>query len=134
ADAGERYLAALDESDRYARSARLLTMAPPQSHQTFRRWYVRGLIDQLRAISAGGAPVPPKPFPQVLAEEVDQLSTLRIGWDRLQLLQKVTAELTGRDSVDDIARTVVDNATTFLGAPSARVYLVQGDSLRTVAI
>jgi anti-sigma regulatory factor (Ser/Thr protein kinase) len=36
ADAGERYLAALDEADRYARSAHLLTLAPPVSHRVFR--------------------------------------------------------------------------------------------------
>ena len=40
AGAGERYLAALDEADRWARSAHLLTLAPPASHRVFRQWYV----------------------------------------------------------------------------------------------
>ena len=47
ADAGERYLAALDEADGYARAARLLTLAAPRSHQIFRRWYIQTLVDQL---------------------------------------------------------------------------------------
>ncbi|MDP9182573.1 MAG: GAF domain-containing protein, partial [Actinomycetota bacterium] len=76
ADAGERYLEALDESDRYARASRLLTLAPPASHRAFRRWYVQALVDQLRAVARGDdAPLPPL-FPQVLAEEVNRLSTM----------------------------------------------------------
>lgn len=73
ADAAERYLAALDEADRYARAARLLTMASPMSHRTFRRWYVGSLVDQLRAIGAGRPPVAPEPLSMVLAAQVDQL-------------------------------------------------------------
>lgn len=78
ADAGERYLAALDEADQYARSARLLTIAAPLSHQTFRRWYVGSLVEQLRALGAGRVPDPPVPLPTVLAARLDQLEeTLR---------------------------------------------------------
>ena len=62
AEAGERYLAALDEADRYARAARLLTLAAPRSHQDFRHWYVQCLVDQLRAVSLGVAPPPISPF------------------------------------------------------------------------
>lgn len=62
ADAGERYLAALDEADRYARDARLLTMAAPLSHRRFRRWYVGALIEQLRAVAEGRTVSPPPPF------------------------------------------------------------------------
>lgn len=72
-EAGEHYLAALDEADRYARSAHLLTMAPPLSHRTFRRWYVTSLIDQLRAIREGRRPEPPEPLPSVLAARLDEL-------------------------------------------------------------
>lgn len=73
ADAAERYLAALDEADRYARSARLLTLAPPMSHRAFRRWYVGSLVEQLRAIAAGLTPEPPQPLSMFLAAELDQM-------------------------------------------------------------
>ena len=63
ADAGERYLAALDEADRYARAARLLTVAAPEPHRIFRRWYVQSLVDQLRAVAAGEAMPEPTPLP-----------------------------------------------------------------------
>ena len=73
ADAGEHYLAALDEADQYARGARLLTLAPPLSHQAFRRWYVRSLVAQLRSLGAGRVPDPPEPLPAVLAARLDEL-------------------------------------------------------------
>jgi anti-sigma regulatory factor (Ser/Thr protein kinase) len=73
ADAGEHYLAALDEADRYARSAHLLTMAAPLSHRTFREWYVGALVDQLRAVAAGRVPEPPVPLPTVMAALLDEL-------------------------------------------------------------
>lgn len=55
ADAGERYLTALDQADRYARSAHLLTLAPPRIHREFRQWYVRTIIEQLRTMAQGTA-------------------------------------------------------------------------------
>ncbi len=67
ADAGEEYLRALDEADRYARRARLLTLETPPLHRTFRRWYVHALVDQLRAASAGR---PPPPVPR-FAEQTE---------------------------------------------------------------
>jgi anti-sigma regulatory factor (Ser/Thr protein kinase) len=76
ADVGERYLAALEEADRYARAARLLTMAPPPSHRTFRRWYVGALIDQVRAQAARRAPAPPQPLAEVLAAQIDDLEPI----------------------------------------------------------
>jgi GAF domain-containing protein len=45
----------------------------------------------------------------------------------------VTGELTGVNSVEDIAATVVDNACAFLGALSGRVLLLNDGVLRTVA-
>jgi anti-sigma regulatory factor (Ser/Thr protein kinase) len=74
ADAGERYLAALDDVDRYAREIRLLTLAPPPAHRAFRRWYVQAIVDQLRAVGRGEQPPLPPLFPQVLAEEVNRLA------------------------------------------------------------
>jgi serine phosphatase RsbU (regulator of sigma subunit)/anti-sigma regulatory factor (Ser/Thr protein kinase) len=135
AAAGERYLAALDEADRYARAARLLTLAPPSTHRVFRRWYVQSLVDQLKALARGEKPPPATPFQRALATEVERLSSLEVSWDRLQLLQKVTAELTGARTVTEIAATVVDNAAEFLGADSGRIYLTTADRrLRSVAV
>jgi hypothetical protein len=74
--AGLRYLAALDEADRQARAARLLTVAAPPSHRLFREWYVRALVDQLRAASRGEGPPPIKTFSLVLADELDRLTDI----------------------------------------------------------
>lgn len=73
AEAGEQYLEALEEADRYAHAARLLTLAPPLSHQAFRRWYVRSLVEQLRALGSGRVPDPPEPLPSVLASRLDEM-------------------------------------------------------------
>lgn len=135
ADAGEEYLAVLDEADRQARSAQLLTLEAPPIHKIFRRWYVRSLLNQIRA-QAYGEPAPAaQSLLQVLTGEVSQLTDLRRAAERLHLLQKVTAELTGADSVEDIARTVIRNATDLLGISSGTVFLLGEDSmLRSVAI
>jgi hypothetical protein len=74
ADAGERYLAALDQADRYARAAHLLTLAAPPEHRLFRLWYVQAVVVQLRACARGETPPPTRPFDVVLAEEVGNLS------------------------------------------------------------
>ncbi|HVS69325.1 MAG TPA: ATP-binding protein [Mycobacteriales bacterium] len=74
ATAGLRYLAAVDEADRRARSARLLTIAAPPSHRLFREWYVRALVDRLRAASRGAPPPPVMTFSMVLAGELDRVS------------------------------------------------------------
>ena len=135
ADAGERYLAALDEADRHARAARLLTLAAPRSHRVFRHWYVRSLVDQLRAASQDRAPTSVEPFPTALVDEVERLGWLEEAWARLQLLQKVTGELTEGVTVTDVASTVVDNVFEFLGVDTARVFLLTDDRvLRSVAV
>lgn len=134
ADAGERYLAALDEIDRQSRSARLLTLAPPRSHVAFRRWYLRGLIDQLRAAARGQSLDPPVPFPQVLADQVDELAALLETQTRLRLLQSITRRLTEARSVDEMARVVTDRAATHEGVRSARVLLrTDHGTLKSVA-
>jgi GAF domain-containing protein len=70
----------------------------------------------------------------VLGEEVSALAELRHAWDRLQLLQKVTGELTAAASAEDISATVIDNAREFLGALAGRVFLLGDDRLlRSVA-
>jgi serine phosphatase RsbU (regulator of sigma subunit)/anti-sigma regulatory factor (Ser/Thr protein kinase)/uncharacterized protein YigA (DUF484 family) len=135
ADAGEQYLSALDEADGYARAARLLTLAAPRPHQIFRRWYIQALVDQLRAAAKGERTPPPEPFPSALAREVERLSTLEDTWEKLQLLQKVTGDLTKATSVTDVASTVVNHAFEFLGVDTARVFLLTDDRvLRSVAV
>ena len=134
ADAGERYLAALDEADRYARSAHLLTLAPPPVHRIFRRWYVQSIVDQLRALSRREEPVPPRPFQVVLTEEVTKLADAADALSRLALLQKVTGELADAISAQEMSQIVVDNAVQFLGVETARVRLLTDDAtLRSVA-
>lgn len=134
ADAGERYLAALDEIDRQSRSARLLTLAPPRSHVAFRRWYLRGVIDQLRAAARGEPLQPPAPFPQVLAEQVDELAALLETQIRLRLLQSITRRLTEASSVDEMGEIVAERAATYQGVRSVRILLrTDHDTLKSVA-
>ncbi len=134
AAAGERYLAALDKVDAYARSAALLTLETPPAHRVFRQWYVQGLIDRLRALAAGG-PLPVVPsFPQALAAEVGRLSELRDVSDRLTRLQLVTGELSQARSVADIAGTLTVSASRYLDAVSAAVHLVRGGHLEWLKV
>ena len=123
ADAGERYLAALDEADRYARSAHLLTLAPPASHRVFRHWYVRSVVNQLRAAGRGEAPPPPEPLAAVLADEVDRLSRLEDVAARLELLQKLTSSLAAATGADEMATLLAEQAARYPGVESVRVYL-----------
>jgi hypothetical protein len=68
ADAGEEYLAALDEADQYAREARLLTLASPPAHRAFRLWYVSSLVAQLRAAGRGEPVLAAPSFEEYLRE------------------------------------------------------------------
>lgn len=124
ADAGERYLAALDEIDKHSRAAQLLTLVPRASHRAFRRWYLRALIDQLRARGRGETPQPTPPFSQVLATAIDDLSNLVELQSRLELLQDVTARLVEADTVEQMAEIVADRAAAYEGVESVRVYTV----------
>ena len=134
AEAGERYLAALDQADRYARASDLLTLASPRVHRLFRQWYVRSLVAQLRALAAGREPPPTKPFQLVLAAEIAALEVKADVSGQLAILQKVTSELAGAEEADEMARIVVDNAVRFLGVETARVRLLAEDGmLRSVA-
>ena len=75
AQAGEEYLRALDETDRWARGTRLLTLETPPVHKVFRHWYVQTLVDQLRAAAAGRSAPVVTPFPQRLAEALELASS-----------------------------------------------------------
>lgn len=134
ATAAENYMQALDESDRYARAARLLTLAAPPAHQVFRRWYLSQVVTQLRAYEEGRQPPPPPSFADALTEEVTRLAPMREAWDRLQLLEKVTGELRNAPTVDQVARIFTRNAVELLGALVVRVYLLGDDGImRAVA-
>lgn len=133
ADAGEKYLAALDEADRYARNTRLLTLETPPVHKIFRRWYVQTLVDQLRAKAAGRPTPEAATFPQRLAEALTRLAPLEAQATRLEVLQKITGELTGAASVEQVARIVVRNAAQALGAHNAIVYVLVGHNELRVA-
>ncbi len=126
ADAGERYLAALDEADRYARSARLLTLAPPASHRVLRQWYVRAIVDQLRAAVRGDTPAEPEPLGAVLAGEVNRLAGLEDAAIRLGLLQTVNSCLAAATTADEMAALVADQAAQLAGVEAVRVYLATG--------
>ena len=132
--AGEKYLAALDVADRFARHAQLLTLEPPPVHKLFRRWYVQALVDQLRARAAGVEAPAPATFLQVLAAEVGSIAPLRDAAQRLEMLQTIASQLTTAGTVEEIASVVVSNATSFLGAVAGRVFVVDGDVLRSVAV
>jgi anti-sigma regulatory factor (Ser/Thr protein kinase) len=134
ADAAERYLDALDEIDRYARDARLLTLESPAAQRVFRRWYVEAVAAQLRAADRQ-LPAPRVPsLTERLVEEINALSESRAAVARLALLQRVTVALAAAATVDQIAAAVVDNATSVLSAASSAVYLLEADGvLRAVA-
>ena len=134
AAAGEHYLDALDEADRYARSAHFLTLAPPRVHRIFRRWYVRNLVAQLRALAAGTEPPVATPFQVVLATEFAEVSEAADSADRLVMLQKVSRELARAVSAEQMARVVVERVIELLGIETARVRLLTADGqLRSVA-
>jgi serine phosphatase RsbU (regulator of sigma subunit)/anti-sigma regulatory factor (Ser/Thr protein kinase) len=114
ADAGEAYLAALDEADAYARAARLLTLETPPAHRLFRRWYVEEVIRQLRA--EDGFPEPAMPFESRMLEEIQRLALLQRITDRAARLQRVTAALAGARTPQDVASVVVSEGVSALGA------------------
>jgi GAF domain-containing protein/anti-sigma regulatory factor (Ser/Thr protein kinase) len=125
ADAGEQYLAALDEVDTYAHASRLLTLETPPQHSVFRRWYVESMVTQLRAVAAG-LPRPATPtFEQRLLDEVAVLTSERWLYQRAARLQKVTASLARTGTVDEVARAAVMHCLPVLGASAAALALVR---------
>lgn len=133
AAAAERYLAALDEADRWARSAHLLTLAPPAAHRLLRDWYVGAIVDTLRATTSGAPPPPPRPFGLVLAERLTELADQAEASARLALLQAITRDLAAASTVEEMARIVVERAVGFLGVRTARVRLLTDGVLRSMA-
>jgi len=120
ADAGLRYLAALEEADAYGRSSRLLTLAAPPQHQAFRRWYVTSLVQGLRAAAKGGTAFAPS-FESHLLGVVDHLAELQKVSERGARLQRLTSALAGTLDRESLTAITVAEATGELGA--ARVAL-----------
>ncbi len=116
ADAGEEYLAALEEIEGYTRAARLLTVESPPQHVAFRRWYVKALVDQLRAIGAGRVPPPAPTFEQYLLGTLDVVVAAQRTAQRAAQLQKVTAALAEATTPEQVAAVVVSEGVTALGA------------------
>lgn len=127
ADAGEAYLAALDEADAYARAARLLTLETPHAHRLFRRWYVRAVVRQLRALADGQEPEPVVSFEDELLGEIQRLATLQRITDRAARLQRVTAALAGARTPEDVADVVVSEGVVALGAAGGGLLVMAED-------
>jgi serine phosphatase RsbU (regulator of sigma subunit) len=129
ADAGEAYLAALDEADSYSRAARLLTLETPPDHRVFRRWYVEAVVDQVRDLAAGRSPHPVQPFDSRLVAEVRRLSSAQRAGDRAARLQRVTAALARTRTPEDVAAVVVSEGVDALGASGGGLLLPAPDGL-----
>lgn len=127
ADAGERYLAALDDADSYARAARLLTLETPAPHRLFRRWYVEAVIAQLRDVAGDRPPRPVVPFETHLLDEVQRLTLLQRATDRTARLQQVTAALAQSRTPQDVAAVVVSEGVDVLGATGGSLLLPSPD-------
>ncbi len=129
ADAGEAYLAALDEADRYSRAARLLTLETPAEHRLFRRWYVHAVVRQLRDLAAGTQPQPVTPFEDLLVSEIRRLAAAQRVNDRAARLQRVTAGLARARTPEDVAAVVVSVGVEVLGASGGGMLVPAGDGV-----
>jgi serine phosphatase RsbU (regulator of sigma subunit)/anti-sigma regulatory factor (Ser/Thr protein kinase) len=127
ADAGEAYLAALDEADEYARAARLLTLETPADHRMFRHWYVEAVIKQLRQLAAGVVPDPVVTFEQRLVSEIRRLSAAERASTRSARLQRVTAGLARARTPQDVADVVVSVGVDTMSASGGALLVPAGD-------
>jgi GAF domain-containing protein/anti-sigma regulatory factor (Ser/Thr protein kinase) len=133
ADAGERYLAALDEADTYARAARLLTLETPPQHQVFRRWYVESLVGQLRAMAVGDEPDPPVTFERRLLDELRVVAAARRASDQAARLQAVTAALAAATDATAVGQVVLSEAVAALGASGGGLLVLAGGHVDVTA-
>lgn len=123
AEAGEEYLRALDEADRYCHAARLLTVESPPRHRLFRQWYVGELVAQLRAAEAGLPPPRPIPFEERLLLEFDKASSARAASERVARLYELSAALARAASREAVASAVLEQGVAALGASGGGVLL-----------
>jgi serine phosphatase RsbU (regulator of sigma subunit)/anti-sigma regulatory factor (Ser/Thr protein kinase) len=123
ADAGEKYLDALDEADAYSRAARLLTLETPPQHRLFRQWYVGELVRQLRAVAHGEAPPLSETFEQRLLREIDTVAEAQQVSERGARLYEVAAALSRAVTPEDVAAAVLMEGVEALGASGGGVLL-----------
>jgi serine phosphatase RsbU (regulator of sigma subunit) len=129
ADAGEAYLAALDEADKYSRAARLLTLETPPDHRLFRRWYVEAVVTQLRDLAAGREPARVTPFEDLLVKEIRRLASAHRAAERAARLQQVTAALAQTRTPEDVAAVVVTEGVDVLGASGGGLLVLAADGV-----
>lgn len=130
ADTAGRYLEALEQADRYARAAHLLTLAAPRSHRIFRQWYLQSIVEQLHSAAGGvGRLTQPRQFALALAGEVDRLPRLEAASIRLGVLQRLCSRLPDFGSGQEMAGLVVDNLVRLPGVDTAGVYLLDDDDV-----
>ena len=127
AEAGEAYLAALDEADTYSRAARLLTLETPPDHKLFRRWYVEAVVRQLRDLAAGREPERVTPFAELLVAEIRRLASAHRAAERAARLQQVTAALAQTRTPEDVAAVVVTEGVEVLGASGGGLLVLAAD-------
>ena len=124
ADAGEDYLRALDEADRYCHAARLLTIESSPQHRLFRHWYVGELVAQLRAAEAG-LPMPaPERFEDRLLKEFDKVATAQAASERVASLYELSAALSRAATPEAVAEAVLEQGVPALGASGGGVLLL----------
>lgn len=116
ADAGEAYLAALDEADEYSRAGRLLTLETQPDHRLFRRWYVQAVVQQIRDQVAGRAAEQPRAFEDVLIDRLRSLAAGQRAGERAARLYRVTAALAQAQTPEDVAEVVVSEGVEALEA------------------
>ena len=127
AEAGEAYLAALDEVDGYARAARVLTLETPPDHRLFRHWYVGAVVRQLRRLAAGQPPLKIEPFEAILLAEVRAMAVAQRLQGQAARLQRVTAALARARTPEDVASVVVSEAVAALGASGGGLLVPAAD-------
>jgi serine phosphatase RsbU (regulator of sigma subunit)/anti-sigma regulatory factor (Ser/Thr protein kinase) len=128
ADAGEAYLAALDEADNYSRAARLLTLETPVDHRLFRRWYVEAVVNQLRQLADGAIPEPVIGFEEMLVAEIRRLASAQRVNERAARLQRVTAALARSRTPEDVASVVLSEGVDALHASGGGLLVPASDS------
>ena len=130
ADAGEAYLAALDEVDAYCRAMRLLTLETPPEQRVFRRWYVEELVRQVRAAAAGAEVGPALSFETRLLQEIRSVAAAQRASDNAARLAEVAVALTAATSAEDVSAVVLHQGVEALAASGAGVILTgEGDHL-----
>jgi serine phosphatase RsbU (regulator of sigma subunit) len=127
ADAGEAYLAALDEADEYSRAGRLLTLETEPDHRLFRRWYVRAVVQQIRDQIGGRQPRQPQPFEELMIVQLRRLATAQRLGERALRLYRVTAALAQTRTPEDVAAVVVSEGVEALGASGGGLLVPAAD-------